>query len=92
MRADKIKVIDEVWDDARIDGFLDKEPLGDEPADFSKLLNAYRSMRFEDFRIFLHRYEARGGDKHARNKAGQTLSDIIKSHRQSAAFLTLLND
>lgn len=92
MRADKIKVIDEVWDDARIDGFLDKEPLGDEPADFSKLLNAYRSMRFEDFRIFLHRYEARGGDKHARDKAGQTLSDIIKSHRQSAAFLALLND
>ncbi len=92
MRADKIKVIDEVWDVARIDGFLDKEPLGDEPADFSKLLNAYRSMRFEDFRIFLQRYEARGGNKHARDKAGQTLSDIIKSHRQSAAFLALLND
>lgn len=92
MRADKIKVIDEVWDDARIDGFLDKEPLGDEPADFSKLLNAYRGMRFEDFSIFLQRYEARGGDKRARDKAGQTLSDIIKSHRQSAAFLALLND
>lgn len=92
MRADKIKVIDEVWDDARIDGFLDKEPLGDEPADFSKLLYAYRSMRFEDFSIFLQRYEARGGDKHASDKAGQTLSDIIKSHRQSAAFLALLND
>ena len=55
MRADKIKVIDEVWDDARIDSFLDKEPLGDEPADFSKLLNAYRSMRVEDFGIFLRR-------------------------------------
>ena len=92
MRADKIKVIDEVWDDARIDGFLDKEPLGNEPADFSKLLNAYRSMRFEDFSIFLQRYEARGGDKHASDKAGQTLSDIIKSYRQSAAFLALLND
>ena len=92
MRADKIKVIDEVWDDSRIDGFLDKEPLGDEPVDFSKLLNAYRSMRFEDFSIFLQRYEARGGDKHAKNTAGQTLSDIIKSHRQSAAFLALLND
>jgi hypothetical protein len=49
-------------------------------------------MRFEDFSIFLQRYEARGGDKHARDKAGQTLSDIIKSHRQSAAFLALLND
>ncbi len=92
MRADKIKVIDEVWDDARIDSFLDKEPLGDEPADFSKLLNAYRSMRVEDFGIFLRRYEARGGNKHARDNAGQTLSDIIQGHRQSAAFLALLSD
>ena len=92
MRADKIKVIDEVWDDARIDSFLGKEPLGDEPADFSKLLNAYRSMRIEDFALFLQRYEAQGGDKQARDNAGQTLSDIIKDHRQSSAFLALLND
>lgn len=92
MRADKIKVIDEVWDDARIDSFLDKEPLGDEPADFSKLLNAYRSMRVEDFGIFLQRYEAKGGNRQATNNAGQTLSEIIKDHRQSTAFLALLND
>jgi hypothetical protein len=92
MRADKIKVIDEVWNDARIDSFLDKQPLGDEPADFSKLLNAYRSMRVDDFSIFLARFEAKGGNRHATNNAGQTLSDIIKNHRQSGAFLTLLND
>ena len=92
MRADKIKVIDEVWDDARIDSFLDKEPLGNEPADFSKLLNAYRSMRIEDFGAFRQRYEAKGGNRQATNNAGQTLGDIIKDHRQSTAFLALLND
>lgn len=91
MRVDKAKVIDEVWDDARIESFLDKQPLGHEPADFSKLLNAYRSMRAEDFGKFLQRYEAQGGDLQAVNNAGQSLSDIIKNHRNSAAFLTLLS-
>ena len=28
MRADKAKVINEIWDDARIDSFLNKEPMG----------------------------------------------------------------
>ena len=41
-----------VWDDERITSFLTKEPLGDEPEDFSRLLHAYRSMRVDDFRVF----------------------------------------
>ena len=39
MRADKTKVINEIWDDARIDSFLHKEPLGDEPAEFLSLIH-----------------------------------------------------
>lgn len=90
MRADKIKVIDEVWDDERINSFLTKESLGDEPEDFSRLLHAYRSMRLDDFRIFLERFKAQGGDIRATSKSGETLMDIIKNHRQSANFLALL--
>lgn len=90
MRPDKVKVIDEVWDDERINSFLNKEPLGDEPRDFSRLLNAYRSMRFDDFRIFLERFKAQGGDVQATSKSGETLMDIVKNHRQSADFLALL--
>jgi hypothetical protein len=90
MRPDKVKVIDEVWDDERINSFLTKEPLGNEPQDFSRLLHAYRSMRLEDFRIFLDRFKAHGGDVQATNSAGETLMDIVKDHRQSADFLTLL--
>jgi hypothetical protein len=90
MRADKIKVIDEVWDDERINSFLTKESLGDEPEDFSRLLHAYRSMRLDDFRIFLERFKAQGGDIQATSKSGETLMDIIKNHRQSANFLALL--
>jgi hypothetical protein len=47
-------------------------------------------MRLEDFRIFLDRFKAQGGDVQATNSAGETLMDIVKDHRQSADFLTLL--
>ena len=91
MRADKAKVIDEIWDDARIDSFLDKQPLGDEPADYSQLLHAYRSMRVEDFEQFLHRYKDRGGNPAALNKDGIALADVIKNHQQAGPFMALLN-
>ena len=90
MRADKTKVINEIWDDARIDSFLHKEPLGGEPAEFSQLLHAYRSMRVSDFEIFLQRFKLNGGDINAANKAGQSLRDIVADHPKSADFLALL--
>ena len=91
MRADKAKVINEIWDDARIDSFLNKEPMGDEPAGFSQLLFAYRSMRVGDFELFLQRFKDAGGDINATNKTGQRLRDIA-SHQKSADFLALLDD
>jgi hypothetical protein len=91
MRADKTKVINEIWDDARIDSFLHKEPLGDEPAEFSQLLYAYRSMRVGDFALFLERFKDKGGDINATNKAGQRLRDIVACHPNSTGFLTLLD-
>ncbi len=92
MRPDKAKVIDEVWDDERINSFLTKESMGDEPEDFSRLLHAYRSMRVDDFRIFLERFKAQGGDVQAKSKSGESLIEVIKTHRQSADFLALLQD
>ena len=92
MRADKATVINEIWDDARIDSFLNKEPMGDEPAEFSQLLFAYRSMRVGDFELFLQRFKDAGGDINTTNKAGQRLRDIVASHQKSADFLALLDD
>lgn len=92
MRADKAKVINEIWDDARIESFLNKEPMGDEPAEFSQLLFAYRSMRVGDFELFLQRFKDAGGDINTTNKAGQRLRDIVASHQKSADFLALLDD
>ena len=66
MRKDKQKVLDEVWDDDRVRGFLTKsvpvqsgQPLpGD--ADFYVLRHAYQSMRPDDFERFLDYFTAAG--------------------------------
>ena len=90
MRPDKAKVVDEVWDDARIDEFLNKGTMGNEPADFSILLNAYRSMRAEDFDRFLARFSAKGGNISAKDSQGRTLAQLITPHEKAAPFKEIL--
>ena len=90
MRPDKAKVVDEIWDDERIDSFLSKAPMGDEGAEFSALLNAYRSMRVEDFGRFLLKFKANGGSVDAKDKDGRSLSQVIESHTKSEPFRKLL--
>ena len=90
MRPDKAKVVDEVWDDARIEEFLDKGAMGDEPGDFSVLLHAYRSMRADDFGRFLQKFTARGGNVSATDNQGRTLATVIGTHEKSQPFRDLL--
>ena len=93
MRPDKQKVVDEVWDDARIRGFLDKAPLGEGVnADFSALLYAYRSMRPEDFAVFIGLFQKAGRDLNARGESGETLAELIAEHRHAGPFRRLLAD
>ena len=91
MRADKAKVVDEVWDDERITSFLDKGPLGQENEQYSQLLYAYRSMRVEDFQRFLTKFTAAGGNPQAQNTRGETLGQTIAEHKKAAPFIALLN-
>lgn len=91
MRPDKAKVVNEEWDDARIDSFLDKGTMGDEPAEFSILLNAYRSMRAEDFARFVDKFIARGGNINAADKRGRTLLETIAEHQKASAFRDILS-
>lgn len=91
MRPDKQKVVDEVWDDARVESFLHKPPLGDENSDYSVLLHAYRSMRPEDFERFVRRYVAAGRDLGARSRQGETLRETITPHRHAEPFLRILD-
>ena len=96
-RKDKAKVLDEVWDDARIMSFLHKAAPrqsgvtlpGD--ADFFVLRHAYQAMRAEDFGRFLDYFTGEGGDVHARNGAGQTLAQYIAPHAKAGPFIELLN-
>ena len=91
MRPDKQKVIDEVWDDERIESFLSKTPMGDERnADYSALLNAYRSMRPGDFERFIERFRDLGRDLNATSNTGQTLLHLIADHRHGADFREIL--
>ena len=92
MRPDKAIVVDEVWDDARIESFLNKSPMGDEASvDYSALLNAYRSMRPDDFRRFIDKFIASGRDLHACSNAGLTLVQTIEGHRHAAPFKAILD-
>ena len=90
MRPDKAKVIDEVWDESRIESFLNKAPMGDEAGEFSVLLNAYRSMRAEDFARFVDMFIARGGRVDALDNRGRTLLDVISTHAKSEPFQAIL--
>lgn len=97
MKKDKQKVIDEVWDDARVRSFLAKsvpsqsgQPFPGDP-DFYVLRHAYQSMRAEDFRRFLDVYTTDGRDVRARDNKGRTLADVIAGHANSSRFVELLN-
>ena len=93
MRPDKPKVVDEVWDAERIRAFLGKAPLaaGLDP-DFSALLYAYRSMKPEDFRTFVGYFQEAGRNLEAENDQGETLLQVIATHRLAKPFRQALLD
>ena len=92
MRVDKAKIVDEVWDEAKIASFLDKGPMGKTPQAHSKLLYAYRSMCVDDFGRFVTLYKQKGGDVNARDASGRTLLDIVSHHKKSAPFQEILRN
>jgi hypothetical protein len=90
-RRDKEKVIDEVWDDARIRSFLDRAPAdASVHPDHFRLLGAYQGMRPGDFRRFLAVFLEAGGDLDAPDAQGRSLADVIVRHRHADAFLAAL--
>jgi hypothetical protein len=91
MRPDKKSITDEVWDNDRVRSFLAPQPpQGADAADFTLLVNAYRSMRADDFARFIAFFVQEKHDLNARNEAGQTLIQFIAPHRHAAAFVDVL--
>ncbi len=90
LKKDKAKVLDEVWTEERIRGFLEIEPPAGVDADFHTLLRAYQQMRADDFASFIAMYVAAGRDINARNNQGENLLDIVATHRLGTEFAATL--
>lgn len=96
------QVVDEIWDDHRIRGFLKPQPFDNQSdkqsdqqsdqrsADFHVLLKAYQGMRVADFQRFIRFFIEAGGDVNARDDKGRTILDIISKHRQAGEFVKVL--
>ncbi|MCC5885976.1 MAG: PA4642 family protein [Gammaproteobacteria bacterium] len=90
-RPDKQQIIDEVWDDARVESFLHRTCHEDDlDADFFVLWQAYQAMREGDFRRFLRMFVAAGRNLDAVNEHGETLATMISTHRHGAPFIDAL--
>ena len=90
MRRDKAKVVDEIWDDARIESFLDRRAPASVDGDHYRLMLAYRSMREGDFRRFLALGVARGMALDAADAQGRTSADLIAGHRHGKPYVDAL--
>ena len=90
MAKDKEKVIDEVWNEARIAEFLDVKPAAGIDADFHALLKAYQAMRAEDFEIFIDLFKQQGRNLNALDPQGRSLLSYAREHRSSAEFVRIL--
>ena len=90
MKKDKVKVLDEVWTEARIAQFLDVEPPANINRDHYQLLKAYQSMRLNDFATFVDMMRDQERDLAASHE-GKTVADIIGTHRLGSQYAALLS-
>ena len=90
LKKDKEKILDEVWTEDRILGFLDLIPLDGVDDDFHALSSSYKSMRLEDFDIFLGFFQEKNRNFNAKNPDGKTLLDIISTHRKGTPYTEAL--
>lgn len=90
LKKDKQKVLGEIFDDERIAGFLE----GDAPEGFNRefflLERAYRGMKAENFKTFVHLFKQQGLDLNSQSPEGQTLLARIREHEQSAEYAEIL--
>ncbi|MBC6428251.1 MAG: PA4642 family protein [Cellvibrionales bacterium] len=90
LKKDKKKVLGEVFDDARVRGFLAARPPAGVNADFHCLERAYRGMNAQNFATFVEFFKADGRDLNAANPAGQSLLSLIAEHRHHAQYAAIL--
>lgn len=92
LKKDKQKVLGESFDDERIKTFLDYVAPAGVDSDFHVLEKAYRGMRVENFATFLRFFSAAKRNINATNPQGETLLDIVSSHRHADDYVTVLKE
>ena len=89
-KKDKEKVLDEVWTEERVRDFLNLQAPAGINADHHVLINAYRSMRIENFEQFLGFFSAAGRDINAVDAEGQSVWNIVAAHRKGDEYAQAL--
>jgi hypothetical protein len=89
-KKDKKAVEGEVFDDARVRGFLDVLPPLGVDADFHALEVAYRGMTPDSFERFVSFFLEAGRNLQAQNPQGQTITDLVRQHRHGDEYLPFL--
>ena len=92
LKKDKEKVLDEVWTEQRVKDFLDVKPAEELEADFHVVLKAYQSMRLENCEEVVGLFVAEKRNINATNPNGETVLSIIKQHRTSGDYATVMID
>lgn len=92
MRKDKKKVVDEVWTEEHVRSYLNVRPHDGSAEDFHMLLKAYRSMRAEDFELFVSFFCEDGRNLNATGKDGRTVLEIISTHRHGVEYAEILKE
>ncbi|MBN7795326.1 PA4642 family protein [Parahaliea mediterranea] len=90
MKKDKEKVIDEVWTEDHVRGFLDVRAHDGGSDDFHMLLKAYQSMRASDFELFVKFFQEQGRDVNATGLDGHSVLAIVDEHRHGAEYAEIL--
>ncbi len=90
MKRDKKRVEGEVWSEDRLAEYLDFKTYDGTDPDFHCLYRAYTRMNEETFARFVQLFRERGRNINATNQEGQTLAQILRSHKQSEEYLEVL--
>tara|TARA_R110001599_G_scaffold65838_2_gene185951 strand:+ start:203636 stop:203926 length:291 start_codon:yes stop_codon:yes gene_type:complete len=90
MKKDKVKVLDEVWTEDHVKSFLSVRPHDGSDENFHMLLKAYQSMRADDFELFVGFFTGEGRDVNATGQDGQSVLDIVKTHRHGVEYANIL--
>lgn len=89
-KKDKKIVENERRTDEQLRVFLDVLPPAGVNADFHVLHSAYKSMKPDEFERFVGFFREAGKDIEAKNTDGETVRDMIKTHRHGDEYLPFL--